>query len=170
MDFTPGGFRHATKEQFEPIDIDAPAPMVRGTRCHQLAMSVIYESALTVYCDSPYEYRKSPAGLEFYKKVPTTWEATKVINAKVGVYVTIARRSGDTWFVGSMNDWTSRTLQIPLDFLGKGKYTAHIWSDSPNADKEPAQVTEMRKTVTADDIIKAQMAPAGGQVIILKPK
>jgi len=169
MDFTPGGFRHATKETFKVVGGDAPAPMVFGTRAFQLAMLVVYESPLQVLCDTPYEYRQSPAGLGFLKIVPTTWDQTRVLNARVGDFITVARRSGPDWYIGSMTDWTPRQLKIPLDFLGSGNYEATIWADAADANEAPASLTRTTRTVTKTDHISAIMAPAGGQVIHLRP-
>jgi alpha-glucosidase len=141
--------------------------MVMGTRCHQLAMLVIYESALQVLCDSPYNYRKSPAGLNFLKIVPTTWDDTKVIHGRVGEYITIARRSGEDWYIGSMTNWDERELSIPLDFLADGKYTAHIWQDAPDADIQPQKLTEREIEVDKNSVIKAKMVPGGGHVVYI---
>jgi alpha-glucosidase len=148
---------------------DAPAPMVFGTRAFQLAMMVVYESPLQVLCDTPYEYRKSPAGLDFLKIVPTTWDETRVLNAQVGDCITVARRSGNEWYVGSMTDWTARNLNIPLAFLGRDKYEATIWADGARADEDPASLTRSTRTVTAADRLSAIMAPAGGHIVHLKP-
>ncbi|UCD48841.1 MAG: glycoside hydrolase family 97 protein [Phycisphaerales bacterium] len=169
MDFTPGGFRHGTRETFKVVGGDAPAPMVFGTRAFQLAMLVVYESPLQVLCDTPYEYRQSPAGLDFLRIVPTTWDQTEVLNAQVGDFITVARRSGFDWYVGSMNDWTARELTIPLQFLGNNKYEATIWIDGDDTDEKPASLTRTTHAVTKTDQIQATLAPGGGQVIHLRP-
>jgi len=170
MDFTPGGFVHGTQKTFRVADqAGLPCPMVRGTRCFQLAMMVVYESALQVICDAPYNYRIQP-GLDFLKIVPTTWDETVVINGEVGDYITIARRAGDDWFVGSMSDWTPRELDIPMSFLGEGNYVAHIWADAPDADQFPEKLTESTIILTKSDVHHAFLAPAGGQVIHLTPR
>lgn len=169
MDFTPGGFRHGTKGSFKVVGGDTPAPMVFGTRAFQLAMMVVYESPLQVLCDTPYEYRKSPAGLDFLKIVPTTWDDTKVLHAQVGDFVTVARRAGAEWYVGSMTDWTPRRLNVPLGFLGPGKYQATIWADAPDSDTNPASLKRTTRTITRRDRLQAVMAPGGGHVIHLRP-
>jgi alpha-glucosidase len=169
MDFTPGGFRQKSKETFRIVGGDAPSPFVMGTRCFQLAMMVVYESALQVLCDSPYNYRSSPAGLDFLKIVPTTWDDTKVIHGQVGDFITVARRSGDTWYLGSMTDWSARNLEIPLTFLGPGRYSAEIWKDGWEAADYPDRLIKAEKTVTAADVLTAKMASAGGQVAIIRP-
>jgi len=169
MDFTPGGFRHKTKDTFRPVGGDVPGPFVMGTRCFQLAMMVVYESPLQVLCDSPYNYRISPAGLDFLKIVPTTWDQTKVINGQVGDFITVARRRGDTWYVGSMTDWDARTLEIPLGFLGSGQYEAQVWRDAYDANEYPDRLLKETRTVTAKDTLTAKMASAGGHVMVLRP-
>jgi len=165
MDFTPGGFRHATKKTFRAQN---SAPFVMGTRCHQLAMMVVYESPLQVLCDSPYNYR-GQAGLEFLRVVPTTWDETKVIHGQVGDYIAIVRKSGEKWFIGCMTDWDARTLEIPLDFLDERRYVAHIFADAPEADDYPDRVHEEKRIVTARDVLYARMAPGGGYAACLSP-
>jgi alpha-glucosidase len=143
--------------------------MVFGTRAFQLAMLVVYESPLQVLCDTPFEYHKSPAGLGFLKMVPTTWDETDVLNARVGDFITVARRSGSDWYIGSMTDWTARELKIPLGFLGSNRYEATIWADGPDAGENPASLIKSSRVVTRTDQITATLAPGGGQVIRLHP-
>ncbi len=172
MDYTPGAFVQTTKDNFRTEeDGSSPMPMVMGTRCHQLAMMVVFESALQVMCDSPYNYRQKPAGLDFLKIVPTTWLETKVINASVGKYVTIARQAenGD-WFIGSMTDWNARSLPIALDFLADGKYTATIWEDADDADKVPDHLNKRKTEVDKTSVIDANLAPGGGHVVHIRTK
>ncbi|MBN2370266.1 MAG: glycoside hydrolase family 97 protein [Vicinamibacteria bacterium] len=168
MDFTPGGFRQKTKETFRPTN-DTTGTFVMGTRAHQLAMLVVYESALQVLCDSPYSYRSSPAGTDFLKVVPTTWDDTKVIHGQVGDFITVARRSGDDWYLGSMTDWDARDLEIPLGFLGPRRYQAEIWADAYEADEFPDRLMKEIRVVTGADRLTARLAPGGGHVVRLTP-
>jgi alpha-glucosidase len=161
MDFTPGGFRNVTAEEFAP---DPRRPRVMGTRCHQLAMFVVYESPLAMVCDDPAAYR-GQAGLEFIRQVPTTWDETRVINGKIGEYITIARRSGADWYLGAMSDWTPRTMQIPLSFLGRGEYQADIYQDGPDADKRPVKVTILHRKVSATNTLSFRLAKGGGLAV-----
>ncbi|MBN2092570.1 glycoside hydrolase family 97 protein [candidate division KSB1 bacterium] len=169
MDFTPGGFRQKTKDTFRIVGGDSPGPFVMGTRTYQLAMLVVYESALTILCDSPYNYRSSPAGTDFLKIVPTTWDDTKVIHGKVGDYITVARRSGNEWYIASMTDWDARTLEIPLNFLDSGKYNAEIWADAYEANEYPDRLMKRKLVVSASDTLKAVMTSGGGHIIRLVP-
>ncbi len=166
MDFTPGGFRNKTVEDFRPRNT---APLVMGTRVHELAMFVVYESALQVAADSPYSYRVSPAGIDFLKMVPTTWDDTGVLHGDPGNYITVARRSGDEWFVASMTDESARTLDIPLDFLREGEYEAEIWKDAYGASEFPDRLWKERRVISAGETIEAVMAPGGGHIIHLRP-
>ena len=164
MDYTPGGFRNVTSEEFES---QGENPMVPTTRCQQLAMYVVYESPLQMLSDAPANYRDEP-GLEFLQIVPATWDETKVITGKIGDYVAIARRSGDTWYIGAMTDRDARTLELPLDFLADGEYGVSIWSDGPGADRQPTRVTKSETIVNAQDVLQAVMATGGGFAAVLE--
>jgi len=102
--------------------------------------------------------------------VPTTWDETIVVNGKVGDFITIARRSGEDWFIGSMTDWSPRTLEIPLDFLGDGQYHAIIWSDTPESGQHPERLAKSEMSMTGIDTHLAKLAPGGGQVMHLFPE
>ncbi|MGC9343304.1 MAG: glycoside hydrolase family 97 protein [Bacteroidales bacterium] len=169
MDFTPGAFVHVTEEEFKTEDL-APSPMVMGTRCNQLAMFVVYESALQVICDSPDNYRNSPSGLEFLERVPTTWDETRFINGQVGDYITIARKSDKEWYLGSMTDWDERTIEIPLDFLEEGKFRAEIWEDGENANENPEESRFRTMLVDKTTVIEAKLAKGGGVAMIISPE
>jgi alpha-glucosidase len=164
MDYTPGGFLHVRHDQFEPVGGNAPAPKVRGTRCFQLAMPVVYESALTVFCDSPYNYR-GEAGLDFYKVVPTTWDETRVIDGYPGEFVAIARRNGENWFFGAMTNEEERSLDIDLSFLGNHQYLATIYADAPDSNTNPSNLVIEKMIVTSSNTINIRMAEAGGCAI-----
>ena len=168
MDFTPGAFRHKMQDDFRIVGGSAPGPFVMGTRCLQLAQMIVYESPLQVLCDSPNNYRVSPGGLDFLKMVPTTWDETLVLNGKVGDYITVARRYGEDWFVGSMTDWTKRTLDIDLSFLGEGNYEAEIWKDAYDSAEYPQHLLKEKKMVSAKDKINADFSSGGGYLMVLK--
>jgi alpha-glucosidase len=163
LDYHSGGFRSVRIEEFRPRDV---APEVMGTRCHQLAMYVVYENPMPMAVDYPAAYRDRP-GLDFLSSVPTTWDETRVIDGKVGDYITIARRKGNDWYVGSMTDATPRELKIPLKFLGDGSFVAETWAD--DADGGPNAVKRETAGVTAADTLTANMIPAGGYVARLTP-
>jgi len=165
MDFTPGSFRTVMKENFDP---QALPPVAMGTRCHQLAMYVIYESPLQMCVDYPASYQNQPS-IEFLKAVPTTWDDTRVLNAGVGDYITIARRYGEEWFIGAMTDWTPRALTIPLSFLGEGHFSAEIYSDKIDSMIDPTGVDIVERAITASDSLYIGMGPGGGYVARVRP-
>ncbi|MBN1998962.1 glycoside hydrolase family 97 protein [candidate division KSB1 bacterium] len=170
MDYTPGGFRNKTVETFRVVGGDAPGPFVQTTRAQQLAMMVVYDSPLQVLCDSPYNYRISPAGLDFLRAVPTTWENTRVLSGFPGEYIVMARRSGEEWYLGAMTNENLRTVEIPLNFLGKGKYKALIYADPDEAGDYPDRLLAVTRTVTPADVLTAEMAGGGGYVVRIVPE
>jgi len=157
MDFTPGAFRNRAMGQFSTT---LPAEAM-GTRCNQLAMFVIYYSPLTVACDHP-DYYKNQPGIEFLKEVPTIWEDTKVLNGSVGEYITIARKSGGKWYLGSMTNSEARSLEVDLSFLGEGKWELRYFKDAADANLEATHMDMGVQKVTATDRLKIEMAPGGG--------
>ncbi|HEX4230383.1 MAG TPA: glycoside hydrolase family 97 protein [Bryobacteraceae bacterium] len=161
MDFTPGGFRNVTQAEFVPRNV---APEVMGTRAHQTALFVVFESPLEMMADDPEAYEGTKE-LPFLRAVPTSWDQTRVINARVGDYITIARRHGKDWYVGSITGWHANTLDIPLSFLGPGKYTADIYSDASDSAEKPADSTVEHRTVDSSTHLKAVLVSGGGQAI-----
>ena len=165
MDYTPGCFNNATREQFEPRNIQ---PMCQGTRANQLAMYVVYLSPLEMVSDYPEDYLNQP-GFEFLEKAPTVWDETRVLNGEPSEYVTIARRHGKDWYLGSMTNWTSRDLTVPLSFLGPGEWNAKIFADGPNADENAKSLSIQTKHVTAGDTLPLHLASGGGAAVIFSP-
>lgn len=159
MDFTPGAMMNGTQKNFQ---ISFQQPMSQGTRCHQLAMYVLYESPLQMLADTPTNYLREPECMEFLSKVPSVWDETRVLDAKVADYLLAARRSGDRWFVGAMTDWSSRELTIDCSFLGKGRYEMILYQDGINADRNGNDYQKTKRTVTQTDKIDIRLAPGGG--------
>ena len=167
MDFTPGAMLNANKENFRDI---FEAPMAPGTRCHQLAMYVVFESPLQMLSDNPSNYYREPEAMEFLKEVPTIWDETRVLEAKVGDYILLARRNDDTWYVGAMTDWSPRSLVLDLSFLPDGNYTMQVWKDGVNADRHAADFQQEKQDVNVSSKIKIDMAPGGGWAAIISKK
>jgi alpha-glucosidase len=166
MDYTPGGFLNRSRGKFKT---NVKPTQVMGTRSHELAKFVIYDSPLCCLCDHPGNYENQP-GLEFLRVVPTVWDDTKVLNGEVGKYITMARRSGASWFIGAMTDRQERTLEIKLNFLGRGKYAAHIFTDATDSGKNAEKLVEDKRAVTAKDKLTIKMASGGGFAAYLKPE
>ncbi|HNX80295.1 MAG TPA: glycoside hydrolase family 97 catalytic domain-containing protein, partial [Prolixibacteraceae bacterium] len=160
MDFTPGAMINATKSDFKAV---FNKPMSQGTRCHQMAMYVVYESPLQMLADNPVHYQKEAECFDFIKKVPTVWDETRVLEAKTGQYILLARRNGNKWYLGGMTNWDARELTIDLSFLESGKnWSAEIVQDGINADRNAVDYKKITRTVKSGDKITLKMAPGGG--------
>jgi alpha-glucosidase len=163
MDYTPGAFLNVTREQYKN---QTPA-VVWNTRAAELSKFVIYESPLTVVCDHPDNILNHP-GSDFLKLVPTTWDDIKFISGYPGDYIAIAKRSGDKWFVGVMNNSIGKSIDLNLSFLPAGNYKAQTWSDTKNSEKEPKEIKNAILSIKSPGIFKVKMANDGGFVAILK--
>ena len=163
LDYTQGAMRNATRGNYRPVNSE---PMSQGTRCRQLAEYVIFEAPLTMLCDSPSNYLAEPECLQWMAEVPTVWDETVALAGRVGDYAAIARRKGDTWYVGAMTDWEARELEIDLRaFLPAGRYEVEIFRDGPNADRAARDYVRQTQTVTVAaerHILPVRMAPGGG--------
>jgi len=165
VDYTPGAMINFTQRSFKDI---YNAPASQGTRCQQLAMYVVYESPLQMLADSPTNYYREPECMEFLSKVPVVWDDTKVISAKVSDYVLVARKSGDTWFLGAMTDWTSREMVIDFSYLDEGNYNIKIWQDGINADRNGNDFKIIKGVIKRTDKHRIKLASGGGFVAILE--
>ncbi len=159
MDYTPGAMRNATKQTFAAIHTQ---PMAMGTRCHQLAMYVVYESPLQMLSDSPSNYLREPEAMEFLAPVPSEWDETKVLSARIAEYVAVARRNGHDWYVGAMNDWDARDLDIDLSFLPDGNFTMEAYQDGVNADRNASDYKKITMQVSRTTKLKLSLASGGG--------
>jgi alpha-glucosidase len=155
MDYGPGGFDNATAADFISR---GERPMTLGTRAHQLALFVAFDSPLTIIPENPEAYRGQKE-FEFIKEVPASWEETQFVAGKIGAYAVVARRSGKDWYLGAIASFTPREIEIPLAFLGKGGYAAEIYSDA-GID---------RKTLNSATMLKLNLASGGGAAIRFRP-
>jgi alpha-glucosidase len=159
MDFTPGAMLNAQPANFRAV---FDRPMSQGTRAHQLAMYVVYESPLQMLADAPSEYLREPETMEFLAAVPVTWDETRVLAAAVADYVLVARRRGAEWYVGAMTDTTARELALDLSFLGEGDWTLDAWADGINADRDGRDFRRDSQPVTGASRLVLRLAPGGG--------
>jgi alpha-glucosidase len=161
MDYTPGAMNNAAKGNFRPI---MEQPMSQGTRAHQLAMFVVYESPLQMLADTTSAYRANPDSLHFIAGCPTTWDETRCLQGEAGKFVVVARRNGDTWYVGAMTGWRKRSVTLPLDFLGEGVWDAYAIRDGVNAHRMGSDHVKEERQVSAGDTLTLELAPGGGWV------
>lgn len=176
MDYTPGGFRHATPEEYPQLRRNT-LPYVQTTRGQALAMYIVYDSPLQMLADSPITYSKKTGtwpqpqeqwqeGLDFIRDVPVRWNETKVLQGDIGEFIVTARRSGKQWYLGAMTNEQAREINIPLNFLGPGQYTAEIWQDDEN-------ISSVSKTIsrhTHNDTLRLKLTASGGAAVVFKRK
>jgi len=166
MDYTPGATANASETDFHMNFIH---PMSQGTRAHQGALFVAFESPLQMFADSPSNYYKTPDFTSFIAQVPTVWDETRAIEAEAGKYLTIVRRSDDKWFIGSLTNWDQRSLKVTLDFIDGKKYKAQILKDGVNANRYGSDFKIENIEVTKGQTLDINMAKGGGWTAILTP-
>lgn len=167
MDYTPGAMLNMDKANFSP---NYTRPESQGTRAHQVALYVLYESPLQMLCDSPSSYMKEQETTDFIVNIPVVWDDILGLDGKVGDYLLLARRSGKDWFVGAITDWTSRDLDLDLSFLPAGNYSMEIFRDGINADKYAGDYKHLKTSVKSGDKMKIHLAPGGGWAARIKPE
>lgn len=146
------------------------ARILKTTSGHQLALSTIYYSPLQFmyWYDKPSDAQDEPE-LEYFDHIATVWDDTKVLDGAIAQYITIARRKGEEWFVGTITNNEARNLKIKLDFLTPGKkYQASIYEDDPAAAVR-TKISIKRITVDAATILDAALMASGGQAIWIRP-
>lgn len=162
MDYTPGGFRNVTPEQFVPREV---LPMVQTTRGQALAMYVVYDSPFSCVSDSPGTYQDA-SGFDFLSAVPASWDETRVLSGQIGEFIVIARRNGAAWFIGAMTDGQARRMPVRLDFLGPGRFTAAVYADG---DASSLLAIERNRPVARHDVIHLALAANGGGTVAIHP-
>jgi alpha-glucosidase len=166
MDFTPGAMLNATKTTFAQV---YDRPMAMGTRCHQLAMYVVYESPLQMLADSPSNYMREPEAMEFLGPVPSVWDETRVLDAKIAEYVVVVRRNGRDWYIGAMTNWTPRDLEIDLSFLPAGTLRMEAYQDGVNAGRMAGDYKLVKSQVNRNARMKIHLAEGGGWAARIHP-
>ncbi len=161
MDYEPGFMVNASQKMFRPLPDKV---MSQGTRCHQLAMFVAYESPLQLFSGNPADAYNEVNFTTYLASLPTTWDDIVVLDAKVGDYLIVARRKDQDWYVAAMTDWTPRTFEIDLSFLGKGDYRAFTAEDGINAPHHSSDYRMGYALVNASKKLKINMASGGGYV------
>jgi alpha-glucosidase len=159
MDYTPGSVNNATKGNFRGI---GSQPMSMGTRTHQMAMYTVFESYIQTLADTPSNYMKEPECTEYMASVPTAFDETVALDGKVGEYIAMAKRKGDTWYVGAMTNWNSRDIVIDFSFLPSGEYTAECFIDGLNANHNANDYKKLTFDISTSQHKTFSMASGGG--------
>lgn len=159
MDYTPGAMRNATKGQYYSV---SSMPMSQGTRCHQLAMYVVYEAPLNMLSDNPTSYMKESESTDFIASIPTVFDETVALDGSVGNYTVIARRKGNEWFIGALNNWDARDIEVDISSISKGTFKATIFKDGINADRDATDYKTEVIPIDTNKKLKLHLAPGGG--------
>jgi alpha-glucosidase len=162
-DYHLGGFRTAAPGKYQQ---QYTRPLMLGTRCHMLAMYVVLENYLGMVCDYPDAY-EGQTGFDFIKDVPTVWDETRVLDAKVGEYIVIARRKGDNWYLGGITNNVGRKIDLTLKFLGSKTFSLKLYADDLQSKSDLDKLRIETRKVDASDVLSLEMAPGGGVAGIL---
>jgi alpha-glucosidase len=166
VDYTQGAMRNGSKNNYRPVNSE---PMSQGTRCHQLAEYIVFDSPLNMMCDSPSNYMREKECTGFIADVPTVWDRSVALNGEMAQYLTLARQKGDIWYVGSITNWKGRTVDLDLSFLGKGKYEAELFRDGINADKAACDYVKETVSIPESRKLSVNLASGGGFAMKIYP-
>jgi alpha-glucosidase len=139
---------------------------IKTTHAHQLALAAIYYSPIqTLYWYDKPAFSESEPELEFWDKIPVSWDETRVVQGSPGEFITTARRKGDEWFVGTITNNDARTIQLRFDFLPKGQqFMASFYSDDDSVQTK-TKIKVERITINSTTILDIKLRPSGGQAI-----
>nr|WP_199077528.1 glycoside hydrolase family 97 protein [Pedobacter sp. ASV19] len=168
MDYTPGAMLSMQPEVYKA---ERPNAASIGTRAYQMALFVVFESGLQMLADNPTLYYRNLDCTEFITQVPTTWDETKALEAEAGVVAVVAKRKGQTWFIGGITNGKEkeRHVELNFDFLEKGKtYTMTYFEDGINADRQAMDYRKKTIQVKSGDRFLVKMARNGGFAGVIK--
>jgi alpha-glucosidase len=166
MDYTPGAMRSAHKQDYKPSWVNT---MSIGTRAHQLAMYIVFESGFQMLADNPFNYLREPETTSFITSVPVTWDETRVLDASVGEYIVTAKRKDEKWFIGAMGNDQKHDLKIETNFLkANTSYQITLIKDGINADFQAMDFKRVVKPVKAGETIDINMVKDGGFVAVIE--
>lgn len=168
MDYTPGAM---LSMQPNVYCSQIPNSASIGTRAYQLALFVIFESGLQMLADNPTLYYRNADCTEFITRVPVTWDETKVLDARIGEYLIVAKRKGEKWFIGGMtnNRNSERIFEISLDFLNEDRgYKMDCFEDGINANRQAMDYKRYERSVNKKDKIVIRLARNGGFAALIE--
>jgi alpha-glucosidase len=169
MDYTPGAMENVSNTKKHKMNYKHPKS--QGTRCHELAKYIIFESPLQMLADEPTAYEQEVECMKFLSAVPSVWDETIVLDAKVAEHIVLARRKGDVWYLGGMTGSAGQTISIDLSFLGPGAYEMDVWRDGDKTRTEGTSYEYFKEeAINASMKYVISMAEGGGWVAIAKKK
>ncbi|MBO7263766.1 MAG: glycoside hydrolase family 97 protein [Alistipes sp.] len=157
MDYTQGAMRNAHIGDYRP---DYSRPMSQGTRCHQLAMYVVYDAPLTMLCDSPTNYEREPDYTRFVAQMPTTWSTKECLEGAIGEYIVMRRECDDAIYIAGLNGNTAREVVLTLE--GEKYSQIEIYFDDESV------ASKYQYSTIADGELRVWMSAGGGFVVKMK--
>jgi hypothetical protein len=158
-----------TRNAIGPMDytpVTFSARNRRSTDAHRLALAVVYESGLQHLADTPESYRQHPQAAQLLRDLPTAWDDVRLLDGAPDRDVTLARRAGAQWWLGSLSATGARTVAVPLRFLPAGRsYDLHLVRDAGDG-----TMANEDRTVTRDDTLHVAEEPDGGFAAELTPR
>lgn len=161
MDYLPGTLNNAQKHEFYK---NVNRPVGLGSRAHSMALSVLFESPITMLPDSPSDYLTNDECTSFLSQIPVVWDETKVIDAKIGEYIILARRYNKDWYLAAITNWSSRDISVSLNFLDDGNYMLDYFMDGMNTETRGIDYLHMNQKVDKNTIMKLSLSKGGGWV------
>ena len=165
MDYTPGAFGNGNRENFVARNF---MPMGLGTRAQELALFVVFEGHSKWSSDYP-EHYAGQKEFDFIKRVPATWDEVHAIGGMPMEWISLARRSGKDWYVGSLTNWDERDIKVPLSFLGRGKVRRGDLCGRSRRRREATHTTLSRQPVDQHNRTDVHMVSGGGNAIWIHP-
>ena len=167
MDYTPGALRNASKKEYRTVN---ERPMSQGTRAHQLACYVVFDEPFAMLCDSPSDYLKEDETTRWIASIPTVFDRTEILSAKIGEYVVTMREKDGKYYVGGLTNWEARNLAVDTSFLPEGNWKWKIFMDGKNADTVGSDyVLGFFNSITKDKgPVTIPLAPGGGFVMVFE--
>ena len=163
-DYHLGGFRSVSRHEFRPRNI---RPVVLGTRCHHLALCIIYDNPMPQVCDLPAAYEGEP-GFELIESVPVSWDETRFVDGEPGEFLVVARRNGSAWYIGGITNDLPRRLSISLDYLGSGTRAATVFRDGSMDPDNPNAIRIENLDFSAGESFVVDLATGGGFVAVVR--
>lgn len=172
MDYTPGAIDNYPIGGYPKVTVDPVwkdriyrDPGSVGTRCHQMAMMVLYEAPLQMLADAPAKYAKNLECFRFMAETPVVWAETVGLAGSPDTYALAARRGYDgSWHLAAINNAKARTISVPTAFLGSGTWTMTIFRDAHDAAEKPTHYIRETRTVKAGEPLSVSLSPGGGFV------
>jgi alpha-glucosidase len=159
LDYEPIVFNNVKQDAFKASMVNV---MTMGTRIHQLAMYIVYDSPLQIFAGNPGYAKAEPEFTRFMSQIPTTWDETVIVDGKCGEYIITARKKDGDWYLAAMTNSAPRDLTMDLNFIEEGNYTITEYADGINADKFAADYEVSDRLLSIPLEMKIKLAPGGG--------